>query len=73
MAQTYRRFGCQAITRVIADPARTIRFPVHLVETTNPIVRTPRQMLKEIGREPRRCADSSIPHAAALMRPTESE
>src|ERR1700742_3569139 len=42
----------QAITRSIADQARTIRIPVHLIETINKIVRTSRQMLHEIGREP---------------------
>ena len=42
----------QAITRSIADQARTIRFPVHMIETINKIVRTSRQMLHEIGREP---------------------
>ncbi|MBK8009699.1 MAG: RNA polymerase sigma factor RpoD [Rhizobiales bacterium] len=42
----------QAITRSIADQARTIRIPVHMVETINKIVRTSRQMLHEIGREP---------------------
>jgi len=42
----------QAITRSIADQARTIRIPVHMIETINKIVRTGRQMLHEIGREP---------------------
>ena len=42
----------QAITRSIADQARTIRIPVHMIETINKIVRTARQMLNEIGREP---------------------
>ena len=42
----------QAITRSIADPARTIRIPVHMIETINKLVRTSRQMLHEIGREP---------------------
>jgi RNA polymerase primary sigma factor len=42
----------QAITRAIADQARTIRIPVHMIETINKIVRTSRQMLHEIGREP---------------------
>jgi len=42
----------QAITRSIADQARTIRIPVHTIETINKIVRTQRQMLHEIGREP---------------------
>ena len=42
----------QAITRSIADQARTIRIPVRMIETINKLVRTSRQMLHEIGREP---------------------
>ncbi len=42
----------QAITRCIADQARTIRIPVHMIETINKLVRTSRQILHEIGREP---------------------
>jgi RNA polymerase primary sigma factor len=42
----------QAITRSIADQARTIRIPVHMIETINKIVRTSRQMMNEMGREP---------------------
>jgi RNA polymerase primary sigma factor len=42
----------QAITRSIADQARTIRIPVHMIETINKIVRTTRQIMAEIGREP---------------------
>src|ERR1700729_2241253 len=42
----------QAVTRSIADQARTIRIPVHMIETINKIVRTSRQMLQELGREP---------------------
>nr|HPI63622.1 RNA polymerase sigma factor RpoD [Alphaproteobacteria bacterium] len=42
----------QAITRSIADQARTIRIPVHMIETINKLVRTSRQMLHEMGREP---------------------
>ncbi len=42
----------QAVTRSVADQARTIRIPVHMIETINKIVRTSRQMLNEIGREP---------------------
>jgi RNA polymerase primary sigma factor len=42
----------QAITRAIADQARTIRIPVHMVETMNKVLRTQRQMLQELGREP---------------------
>src|SRR5437667_149748 len=42
----------QAITRSIADQARTIRIPVHMIETINQLVRTSRQMVQELGREP---------------------
>lgn len=42
----------QAITRAIADQARTIRIPVHMVETMNRVIRTSRQLLQELGREP---------------------
>src|ERR1700677_1910449 len=42
----------QAITRSIADQARTIRIPVHMIETINKLVRTSRQMVQELGREP---------------------
>jgi RNA polymerase primary sigma factor len=50
---TYATWGIrQAITRSIADQARTIRIPVHMIETINKLVRTSRQMLHEIGREP---------------------
>ena len=42
----------QAITRAIADQARTIRIPVHMVETMNKVLRVQRQMLQEMGREP---------------------
>ena len=42
----------QAITRAIADQARTIRIPVHMVETMNKVTRMQRQMLQELGREP---------------------
>ena len=42
----------QAITRAIADQARTIRIPVHMVETINKVVRAQRQLLQELGREP---------------------
>ena len=42
----------QAITRAIADQARTIRIPVHMVETINKLIRVPRQLLQELGREP---------------------
>lgn len=43
----------QAITRAIADQARTIRIPVHMVETINKLIRTQRQLLQDLGREPR--------------------
>ena len=42
----------QAITRAIADQARTIRIPVHMIETINKLIRTSRQMVQEFGREP---------------------
>jgi RNA polymerase primary sigma factor len=42
----------QAITRAIADQARTIRIPVHMIETINKLVRTPRHLVQEMGREP---------------------
>jgi len=52
----FSTYGCwwvkQAITRSIADQARTIRIPVHMIETINKILRMCRQMLNEIGREP---------------------
>ena len=43
----------QAITRAIADQARTIRIPVHMVETINKLIRCQRQLIQELGREPR--------------------
>ena len=55
----------QAITRAIADQARTIRIPVHMVETINKIVRVNRQLLQELGREP------SPAEVAAQMDMTE--
>ena len=42
----------QAITRAIADQARTIRIPVHMIETINKLVRTSRQLIQELGRDP---------------------
>ena len=54
----------QAITRSIADQARTIRIPVHMIETINKLVRTSRQMLHEIGREPQPEAGREARHAA---------
>jgi RNA polymerase primary sigma factor len=43
----------QAITRAIADQARTIRIPVHMIETINKLTRTSRALVQELGREPR--------------------
>ena len=51
----------QAITRAIADQARTIRIPVHMVETINKLIRVQRQLLQELGREP------TLEEVAALM------
>ena len=42
----------QAITRAIADQARTIRIPVHMIETINKLIRTSRYLVQELGREP---------------------
>lgn len=56
----------QAITRSIADQARTIRIPVHMIETINKLVRTSRQMMHEIGREP-----TSEELAEKLMMPLD--
>jgi len=42
----------QAITRAIADQARTIRVPVHMIEAINKVVRTSRRLVQELGREP---------------------
>ena len=52
----------QAITRSIADQARTIRIPVHMIETINKLNRLSRQMMQEIGREPtqKRCPKGLI-------------
>src|SRR5690606_6620628 len=61
----------QAITRAIADQARTIRIPVHMVETINKLVRVSRRLVQEYGREPtseeiaRGMTDSSKPEVAA--------
>lgn len=55
----------QAITRAIADQARTIRIPVHMVETINKLIRVSRQLLQELGREPSRKS------AAELDMPVE--
>jgi RNA polymerase primary sigma factor len=49
----------QAITRAIADQARTIRIPVHMIETINKLVRTQRQLVQELGREPRKKSRSA--------------
>ncbi len=56
----------QAITRAIADQARTIRIPVHMVETINRLIRVQRQLLQELGREP-----SSEEIAKAMKLPVE--
>ncbi len=56
----------QAITRSIADQARTIRIPVHMIETINKIVRTSRQMMHEMGREP-----TPVEIAAKLVMPVD--
>lgn len=56
----------QAITRSIADQARTIRIPVHMIETINKIIRTSRQMLNELGYEP-----TAVEIAARLSMPVE--
>ena len=46
------QLGRQAITRAIADQARTIRIPVHMVETINKLIRVQRQLLQDLGRDP---------------------
>ena len=56
----------QAITRAIADQARTIRIPVHMVETINKLIRVSRQLLQELGREP---TDDEL--AAEMQMPVE--
>ena len=53
----------QAITRAIADQARTIRIPVHMIETINKLIRTSRQLVQELGREPRRKRSPSDGHS----------
>ena len=53
----------QAITRSIADQARTIRIPVHMIETINKIVRTQRQILSEFGERQHRRAGKKISNA----------
>src|SRR5205814_2055906 len=57
----------QAITRAIADQARTIRIPVHMVETINKVTRVQRQMLQELGREP------TVEELGELRHPTRSQ
>ena len=54
----------QAVSRSLADESRTIRVPVHMSEAINKVVRTSRQMLNEIGREPRGGTRRKAPHAA---------
>ena len=64
---TYARWWIrQAITRAIADQARTIRIPVHMVETINKLIRVSRQLLQELGREP---TDDEL--AAEMQMPVE--
>ncbi len=63
----------QAITRSIADQARTIRIPVHMIETINKLVRTSRQMLHEIGREPTAGRTRGKTRAAARKSPQGDE
>jgi RNA polymerase primary sigma factor len=63
----------QAITRAIADQARTIRIPVHMIETINKLVRTQRQLQQEFGREPSheelaKRLDLSVPKVRKVMR-----
>ena len=63
----------QAITRAIADQARTIRIPVHMVETINKLIRVSRQLLQELGREPSpeeiaREMDTSVERVRELMK-----
>ena len=55
----------QAITRAIADQARTIRIPVHMVETINKLIRVSRQLLQELGREPLPSPWQSLPEEIA--------
>ena len=67
----------QAITRAIADQARTIRIPVHMVETINKLIRVPRQLLQELGREllPEETAKGAcpvIPRERCWMFPAKS-
>ena len=63
----------QAITRAIADQARTIRVPVHMVETINRVVRTSRQLLQDLGREPTteeiaKAMDMPVERVAEVMK-----
>lgn len=63
----------QAITRAIADQARTIRIPVHMVETINKLIRVSRQLLQELGREPQpeeiaREMDTSVERVREIMK-----
>ncbi len=63
----------QAITRAIADQARTIRIPVHMVETINKLIRVSRQLLQELGREPQpeeiaKEMDTSVDRVREIMK-----
>ncbi len=63
----------QAITRAIADQARTIRIPVHMVETINKLIRVSRQLLQELGREPQpeeiaRAMDTTVERVREIMK-----
>ena len=63
----------QAITRAIADQARTIRIPVHMIETINKLMRTSRQLVQELGREPTREEIAKRMDIAGRQGPQDSE
>ena len=63
----------QAITRAIADQARTIRIPVHMIETINKLIRTSRYLVQELGREPTPGRDRREDGAAARQGPQGPE
>ena len=65
----------QAVSRAIADQARTIRIPVHMVETINKLIRVQRQLLQDLGREPtpEEIADGHGPHAGQGARDPEDQ
>jgi len=62
----------QAITRAIADQARTIRIPVHMIETINKLTRTQRSLVQELGREPTRRGDREAHGHAGLQGAQDS-